>query len=163
MARNSMTVAAVRGRRWLEGVASLRNEALGRRKEACVRIAACAFVCVAIGVIAGCATAVVSEPVAYAPWPASPVRVATLASAVHVPLATGYARELAAGSRWRRVGRVPQGDVYRPVDTVFTIEGRQVHEAYLVVSGRSLVGFYLPGEARYSALPAPVTISFGDL
>ncbi len=131
-----------------------------------VRIAACALACLAAGLLAGCAAAVISQPVAYVPTPASassPAKVVTLAQAAHVTLQTGYKRDLATGSHWRRTGSVPQGDVYRPVDTVFTIEGQQVHEAYLVVSGQSLVGFYLPAEARYSALPSPVTLSFGDL
>ena len=82
--------------------------------------------------------------------------------AVHIQLPTRYKRELAAGSRWRLVGRVPQGDVYRPVDTVFMIEGEQVHEAYLVVADHQLVGFYLPAETRYSALAAPVSIFLGE-
>ena len=111
-----------------------------------VRLAASALVCLASGFIAACATAVDSAPVVYAPSPvspSSPARVVALAASAHVSLATGYERELHVGSRWRRAGSVPQGDVYRPVDTVFTIEGRQVHEAYLVVSGQSLVGSWV--------------------
>ncbi|MGT2494407.1 hypothetical protein ACU4GD_37915 [Cupriavidus basilensis] len=62
-----------------------------------------------------------------------------------IQLDTGYTRQLAANSVWKRVGHVPQGEVYRPVGTIFTIEGRQVHEAYLVLKDNKLVGFYLPG------------------
>ena len=70
---------------------------------------------------------------------------------------------LAEGSRWQRVGALPEGEVYRPVGTVFTIEGRNVHEAYLVVSpARTLVGFYLPGESRLSLLPNPVQLSLKE-
>jgi hypothetical protein len=71
---------------------------------------------------------------------------------VPIRLSTGYTRTVAARSRWRSVGVLPQGTVYRPVDSVFAIEGRQVHEAYLVLRGASLQGFYLPGEGNYSAL-----------
>lgn len=82
-----------------------------------------------------------------------------IASDVHVTLATGYTRVLASGSRWRPVGGLPQGTVYRPVGGVFSIEGRQVHEAYLVVDSRNaLTGFYLPGEARYSSLDTSVLL-----
>ena len=129
------------------------------------RISACVLACLAAGAIAGCATAVVSAPVAYtplAPVAATPAGVVRVENAVHVELPTGYKRDLTAGSRWRLVGRVPQGDVYRPVETVFTIEGEQVHEAYLVVADHKLVGFYLPAEARYSALAAPLSISLGE-
>ena len=46
------------------------------------------------------------------------------------------------------VGNLPQEQVLKPIDAVFTIEGRQIHEAYLVVADDHLVGFYLPGEAH---------------
>ncbi|MFX8297360.1 hypothetical protein ABTL30_20295, partial [Acinetobacter baumannii] len=61
-----------------------------------------------------------------------------------------------------RVGTVPQGVVYRPVGTIFTIEGRQVHEAYLVIADQRLVGFYLPGEQAYSPLSTAVPITTGE-
>jgi hypothetical protein len=32
---------------------------------------------------------------------------------------------------WARVGRAEQGEVFKPVNGVFTIEGAHVHEAYL--------------------------------
>lgn len=84
-----------------------------------------------------------------------------LPAAVVIQLSTGYTRTLPAQSRWRLSGRLPQGDVYRPVDTVFSIEGRQVHEAYLVVQQDKLVGFYLPGESRFSPLEPPINLPKG--
>lgn len=77
-------------------------------------------------------------------------------------LSSGYERKLAVGSRWRLIGTLPQGDVLRPMNGIFTIEGRQVHEAYLVVSGTRLVGFYLPGETHFSPLDSPVSLTFGE-
>jgi len=82
---------------------------------------------------------------------------------VSIRLSSGYTRTLAAQSKWRLVGRLPEGNVLRPVDTIFTIEGKQVHEAYLVVSSRQLVGFYLPGESHYSPLESPVFINLGEI
>ncbi|SFD02307.1 hypothetical protein SAMN05216321_1102 [Cupriavidus sp. OV038] len=84
-------------------------------------------------------------------------------SDVPVKLDTGYTRTLRDKSIWSRIGQVPQGDVYRPFGTIFTIEGRQVHEAYLVVRDRRLVGFYLPGEEHYSPLSTAVPITFGEV
>ncbi|MFP3754400.1 hypothetical protein [Cupriavidus sp. SIMBA_020] len=84
-------------------------------------------------------------------------------SEVSIKLDTGYTRTLRDKSIWSRIGQVPQGDVYRPVGTVFTIEGRQVHEAYLVVKDRQLVGFYLPGEDQYSPLSTAVPLTFGEV
>lgn len=57
---------------------------------------------------------------------------------------------------------MPQGDVYRPVGTIFTIEGRKVHEAYLVIRDRTLGGFYLPGEQNYSPLSTAVALNLGE-
>jgi len=83
--------------------------------------------------------------------------------AAQVTLDTGYQREIALNSIWRYAGNVPQGQVFRPVQTIFTIEGRQVHEAYLVISDATLVGFYLPGESNYSALSTHVALTIGNV
>ncbi|AQV94388.1 hypothetical protein BJN34_10860 [Cupriavidus necator] len=82
--------------------------------------------------------------------------------ATTVRLDTGYSRTLPEKSIWSRIGRVPQGDVYRPVGTIFTTEGRQVHEAYLVIRDKTLVGFYLPGEQNYSPLSTAVPLNLGE-
>jgi len=75
-----------------------------------------------------------------------------------IRLSTGYTRTVPAASRWQAVGALPQGTVYRPVDSVFAVEGRQVHEAYLVVRGTSVQGFFLPGEGHYSALSSSIPL-----
>ena len=118
-----------------------------------------AFLCLAV---AACAQSVQTEPTLMKTVPTDRQRVVTVRSLMQLQLPTGYSRTLATGSRWRRVGTVPQGDVYRPLDGVFTVEGRQVHEAYLVVVDTSLKGFYLPGESSYAPLPSPVQISWGE-
>ncbi|MEM5276400.1 hypothetical protein VSR17_15325 [Cupriavidus taiwanensis] len=83
--------------------------------------------------------------------------------ATTVQLDTGYSRTLPERSVWSRMGRVPQGDIYRPIGTIFTIEGRQVHEAYLVIRDKTLVGFYLPGEQNYSPLSTAVPLDLGEI
>ena len=70
-----------------------------------------------------------------------------------IPVGPGYERVIARGSVWRRIGRSAEGEVFKPVDRVFTIEGAHVHEAYLVLDGDRVVGFYLPVERAFS--PAP--------
>jgi len=65
----------------------------------------------------------------------------------------GYRRVIGRGSVWTRIGRVVEGEVYKPVNRVFTIEGAQIHDAYLVLDGDRVVGFYLPVERAFS--PAP--------
>jgi hypothetical protein len=80
-----------------------------------------------------------------------------------ITLVLPFSRVLQRSSEWHRIGRIPEGEVYRPVSGVFTIEGANVHEAHLVVKGTTVVGFYLPGERAFAPLTAPKTISFkGD-
>lgn len=73
-------------------------------------------------------------------------------------LPTGRAPIVAAGSRWQRVGRIAKGDVLRPVGQVYSIVGANAHEAYLVVAGDQVVGFYLPGERAFA--PAQDAVRF---
>lgn len=75
-------------------------------------------------------------------------------------LSTGYGRSLKEGSLWKYVGTTPQGDVYKPVKNVFTIEGRNIYEAYIVLFGKELVGFYLPVEASFSLLKEKKSLQF---
>ncbi|KJK21262.1 hypothetical protein UB46_28290 [Burkholderiaceae bacterium 16] len=106
------------------------------------------------------ATAPASVELAQSGAAARPIK---LLAPAHIQLDTGYTRQLAAHSVWKRVGSAPQGEVYRPVGTIFTIEGRQVHEAYLVLKGNKLVGFYLPGEQNYSPLSTAVPLTLGEI
>lgn len=116
-----------------------------------------------IALLGGCASPVRTEPVSFAPLTAQPARVVQIAQDTTATLPTGYPRTLKAGSQWRLAGSVSQGEVYRPVNTVFTIEGRHTHEAYLVISKGQLHGFYLPGKAQYAALATPVPLSIGEI
>ena len=82
----------------------------------------------------------------------------TLVNQLDVSFDSGYSRTLRSGTRFKEVGRIPQGTVLQPIDTVFTIEGRHVHEAYLVVNDAKIAGFYLPVEAAYTSLGIPTAI-----
>lgn len=119
-----------------------------------------AILLAAILTLAGCAAAIVATPVSLVSRP--PVDI-SISRTVEITLSTHYTRMLSQGSRWRKVGALPEGEVYRPIDTVFTIEGRNVHEAYLVISPtQSLVGFYLPGESTLSVLNTPVPLTLKE-
>jgi hypothetical protein len=63
-----------------------------------------------------------------------------------------------SNTRWQYVGSLPEGDVYRPTNTVLTVEGSHIHEAYLVLKGKALVGYYLPVEGALSVVEPPVPI-----
>jgi hypothetical protein len=116
----------------------------------------------AAAALSACAPMVATRPARLEAAPVAAAPVVVVRDAVVFTLPTGYDRTLGAGSRWRLVGRLEQGDVYRPVDAPFSIVGRQVHEAYLVIAGSALQGFYLPGEANYSPLTVPVRLNLGE-
>lgn len=107
--------------------------------------------------LAGC-TAVRHTPATLSTMTADAPRV--LASAAEIRLDTGYGRALKAGSRWLRQGTLPQGEVYKPWQDVFTLEGAHIHEAWLVLQEDRLVGFYLPAERGFSPLSPPVSLHF---
>src|SRR5262245_13830100 len=60
-----------------------------------------------------------------------------------------YSRTLRKTTRWSQLGTIAEGDVFRSQDQVLTVECSNVHEAYLVMSGDKLVGFFLPVEGGF--------------
>jgi hypothetical protein len=106
----------------------------------------------------GCAAELARAPVAFTPLTSGEPRTLRVRETVSLTPSTGYARVIRAGSTWRLVGSLPQGEVYRPVGDVFTVEGAHVHEAYLVVVQGRVVGFYLPGEGAFAPLPDRVLL-----
>jgi len=81
-----------------------------------------------------------------------------LADDVKLNLGSGYKRLLKKGTIWNCIGKIEQGDVLRTDDQVLTVEASNVFEAYIVVSGGLINGFYLPVERTYSPLPSPEAI-----
>lgn len=77
-----------------------------------------------------------------------------------VAVSTFYSRVIAHGTQWECRGSIPAGDVYRPINTVFTVESGNVHEAYLVLKGQDLMGYYLPVEQRFVPVATPVPLIF---
>jgi hypothetical protein len=108
-----------------------------------------ASLCVAVAVSA-CATDVLRTPAALDPAPSSDRASFHVAEEASVRSTSGYRRVIAPGSGWTLRGRIAQGAVYARRDGVFTIEGAHVHEAFLVLDGNRLVGFYLPVERAFS-------------
>ena len=51
---------------------------------------------------------------------------------------------LRAGTRWREVGTIAQGTVFRTKDQVVIVNSFNVHEGYVVANDGKIVGFYLP-------------------
>ena len=106
--------------------------------------------------LAGCAQAIKTVPVEFT---ASPGAEIVMLEKATVALPTGYKRTISNNTQWKKAGQIPYGEVYRATGTIFTIEGRDVHEAYLVLNDkRALVGFYLPGESKFSQLTQPIQL-----
>lgn len=78
----------------------------------------------------------------------------------HVP--DGEAYTLPEGSRWRRVGALVQGDVYRPLGEPLRVGKRGGSDAYLVASSGKLLGFYLPSGSMFMPLNKPVVLPFSQ-
>lgn len=76
---------------------------------------------------------------------------------IQIQLDTGVDRNIKANSKWRYIGDIKNGKVYKPVDDVFSIQGTQEYEAYLVVSSGKIVGFYLPASSNFSPLSHQVS------
>jgi hypothetical protein len=100
--------------------------------------------------ITGCAPEVARRPTQLTPDGGTGG--ATIEILQDKPITVGpvYKRVIARGSVWTRVGRIAEGEVYKPVGGVFTVESAHVHEAYLVIEGDRVVGFYLPVERSFS-------------
>ena len=113
-------------------------------------------------VLAGACAAVgsASSPARLAPTPVEQAsREIRLQSPATFRLGVQYGRELPAGSRWRAMGSLEQGTVYRPLNQVFVVEGRRMDEAYPVVRDNRLQGFFLPGEAGFAPIkPIPLSL-----
>jgi hypothetical protein len=69
-----------------------------------------------------------------------------------------YSRTLKKNTRWEPVGKIAQGYVYKSRDQILTLECSNVFEAYLVVADSQLVGFYLPVESGFVAVPNPIPL-----
>ena len=121
----------------------------------------CSGLLVCALLLAGCASELRTEPAELSPLtPDTATSRLRLDYSVDVRLDSGYSRTLRAGTVWKRVGTIPEGEVWEPVDTVLTVEGRYLHEAYLVVKESRLVGFYLPVEDAFLPLRPSLLLKF---
>ena len=100
--------------------------------------------------LAACAPEVVRRPTQLTPVTEGSGDTIEVLADLPIAVGPGYRRVIGRGSLWRRIGRSGEGDVYKPVGRVFTVEGAQVHEAYLILDGDRVVGFYLPVERAFS-------------
>lgn len=108
-------------------------------------------------VLGGCALPVRQLPLS-APLRRAAGKEFVLSRDVRCGVGTGYGRTLRAGTHWDLFGRLDRGDVYRSPDQVLTVEGYDVHQAYLVVNQGVLVGFYLRVERKFTPVSKRVKL-----
>ena len=100
---------------------------------------------------ASCAAPVKQQPAGSLEPPQATKQMRVLEE-LDVRLSTGYQTKIKPQTSWTLVGTIAQGEVYKSRDQVLTVEGYDVHEAYLVLSGDELVGFYLPVEHNFASI-----------
>ncbi len=114
-----------------------------------------------LAMLAGCSAEVARRYSVLTPQPPTASRkIVVLSTDAVIALDTGYSRTLRRGSRWIPVGTLAEGRVYKPQDGVFTVEGANVHEAYLVIDQTRLVGFFLSVERAFVPLTFKSTLQF---
>lgn len=114
------------------------------------------LVLLAAALAAGCASEVKRQPAELSTAAADAGRRQVTTTTVEMRLESGYTRTIRADTEFVVLGRIAQGTVLKPTQTVLTVEGAHMHEAYAVHRDGALVGFYLPVERAYAALPTPV-------
>lgn len=61
-------------------------------------------------------------------------------------------------SVWEEYGSSDEGAVFKPVGSIVNVNGRHSHEAYIVISNETWVGFWFPYEQAFSPLAKSVPI-----
>lgn len=89
---------------------------------------------------------------------ASPAREFVLTQEVKAKLGSGFPTVLKAGTRWRQVGSLEEGDVFATKDQVVMVEASNNYEAHPVVADGWLKGFYLPVEKSFVANSRPILL-----
>jgi hypothetical protein len=112
---------------------------------------------IALGLF-GCASEVTRHPVDLSRARQPPDKLFVASQTVPVRLDSGYERSIKAGTEFVDAGGIAQGDILKPTNANFTVEGAHMHEAYLVVNMGRLVGFYLPVEKSFSPLSTSVAL-----
>lgn len=111
--------------------------------------------------LSGCASQVITEVTQLPVYQENqPEKYIQIAEEARVSSSAGYSRVIMSGSKWEYVGLISRGNVYKPFGHIFTIEGYHIHEAYLVVSDKRLIGFYLPVENAFSGVKKKILLKY---
>lgn len=113
-------------------------------------------------VVAGCASEVKRQSSNIVLHETTPGKRLVLEQPVMFTLDSGYQRTIKPGTEFVEIGSIQQGRVLKPLNTILTVEGAHMHEAYAVVDNDILTGFYLPVEIAFSPLSQTVVINLKE-
>jgi hypothetical protein len=85
-----------------------------------------------------------------------------LTAPVSAASSAGVPRTLPPGTVLQYRGRIAEGEVWSPVNRVLTAEGWDAHEGWIVLSGQTWIGFYLPVESAFSPLSQPILLTMEE-
>lgn len=114
-------------------------------------------VVLALLILTACAAEVPRTPTNFVSQSA-PDNVLRIKDAITIDSGNAYPSKMPAHSQWRQIGSIPEGDVFKIQNDVFTVTGRHVHEACIVVKGKEIVGFYLPVEKAFTPVSKKVLL-----
>ena len=86
-----------------------------------------------------------------------------LEEAVTIKATHAQPLELRAGTTWRQIGTIEQGNVFDTKDQVVIVNSFDVHEAAIVTKDSYVQGFYLKVAKTFvEAQPVPITLKKGE-
>jgi hypothetical protein len=91
---------------------------------------------------------------------ADPTAVYVLEKETAVKAGNAANTTLRSGTTWLLVGSIEKGNVFKTKDQVVVVNSFNVHEAYIVVQGDTVVGYYLPVEKTFvKSKPVKIILS----
>lgn len=112
-----------------------------------------------LAVVAGCSAKVIELAAPLAEYSGNS-ELYRLEESVTLRASNAAPQALRAGTHWRRLGSIDYGDVFDTSDQVVIVNSFNVHEAAIVVSDRTVVGYYLVvAQAFVKVKPVPINLN----
>ncbi len=126
---------------------------------ACFALVRTGWIAIGLALLSGCA---VSQQTVPAPMTVTEIDtdLYRLDESIEIKARNAQPTRLVAGTRWTRLGSIPQGNVFATSDQVVIVNGFDVHEAHIVTNDGQVVGFYLVVEKTFvEAKPVDIILT----
>ncbi|OQA33300.1 MAG: hypothetical protein BWY57_01302 [Betaproteobacteria bacterium ADurb.Bin341] len=114
-------------------------------------------------ILCACASEVVRHSSSLSPQVTSPTSRWVLLSDAAIEADSSYNRIIPGNTEFVHIGTLPEGKVLKPTNTVLTIEGKHMHEVYIVIKNNVLIGFYMPVEKSFAPLTKKIHLNFKEI